>query len=1112
MILVPRACAPCKLMQLLFPCVVHALGRAPFHASSLQGNRCIPWFFVPSLSLAMRFCQALPLRLGGRSDSWRRGSLHRCPGPQSVFCRPAPECVSYHFANFLQEGSLLSQMAYAVCYSVTTAPRRPRSQGLTHRSGQPGPSMSLRRVALRGRATFGPTCPWSGLVRLGLGIRDSPLQEGLEIFGASLSRPAPVALDLGRECWTLQLGALAVSCTFCKFQHVVGRSLANLEQQLSVLPFVPCRDSNPLASWLSVCQVTLCPGCSCTPLLQAFARLASGFGAFQRPFRWPSAVLVGGVDLCTLSSAGSCPEGFPCLALGQQSRSMLYISEVHLLGMAGRRGCLQLVRAISSRLQWLLPVLALGQLSAWVRAALLPSIRSCPCKPCPSGLHRLSAPLCVALPFSVSLDCTLAFEPSAKFRFFLLPFAARCFVRSQFIHCLGRALYRMCLGRSIHAIQSLPFCVATQANTVLAVLCLARLAVSLGPVSCLCALCTPGTRQLSALPCVALLLRSMPERNACTEPPAQFRLFPSLLAARRCVRAQFTPRRGRTLCRMWSSLSRRAEWSFPLLATRRLSAMWLVLCLVQPALRDVQPAVPSVSHIGLIQLSSYPALLKTRDPLARTWNCYAGVRVGEASHPGPTRSQPTLHQLWGRTPSSPEPAPPDCCSGDRKAVDSLRVVVVNPTAVLDKEHALHTCRAHVLFLAETSATAGTQVGVGANLAKLGYSTFWSKPVAPHATPSGQPESRRGCAGGAAVVTTLRAHHPFAEVDEFLMATQRVAVSTVRFGLLAVRAVAVYGYPANHADALEKNQELFSAVFSYLAPIRGPVLVGGDFNCDVTALPCWAAYQSAGYHELHQLHAVRFGVKLPNTCRGATAWDSILLSTSMVSLYQGAHVDTASHTFDAHAPVVASFACPHRPMALQKWRLPHSWVHLEPDPALVDQFYAQPCQVASQVERAKRDGNLAAAFELWGRKWERAVHKALQASDPATPSGSPGSGLPRSYRGRCKPRSRAFVPVPASAPSGRQGTSTPRKKPFPWLPGKRQDRSAGWRHLSEVWLAMSPKDASLIRVPPSLLSGLPFAVPEVTRQVSGSGRFAWHTLPSFQLNCQSSHGSEICTVL
>ena len=106
-----------------------------------------------------------------------------------------------------------------------------------------------------------------------------------------------------------------------------------------------------------------------------------------------------------------------------------------------------------------------------------------------------------------------------------------------------------------------------------------------------------------------------------------------------------------------------------------------------------------------------------------------------------------------------------------------------------------------------------------------------------------------------------------------MATQRVAVSTVCFGLLAVRTVAVYGYPANHVDALEKNQELFSAVFSYLAPIRGPVLVGGDFNCDVTALPCWAAYQSAGYHELHQLQAARFGVKLPNTCRGATAWDS-----------------------------------------------------------------------------------------------------------------------------------------------------------------------------------------------------------------------------------------------
>ena len=214
----------------------------------------------------MRFCQALPLRLGGRLDSWRRGSLHRCPGPQSVFCRPAPGCVSHRSANSFQEGLSLSQMAYAVCYSVTTAPRRPCSQGLINRSGPPGSFMGFRRAALRGWASFGPPCPWPGLGRLGLGIRDMPSQEGLAIFGASLPRPAPAALDLGWEYWTLQPGALVVSCAFRKLQHVeADRPLTSLAQQPAASLSVLCRVSDPLALWLSVRQSALCPGCLAPP-------------------------------------------------------------------------------------------------------------------------------------------------------------------------------------------------------------------------------------------------------------------------------------------------------------------------------------------------------------------------------------------------------------------------------------------------------------------------------------------------------------------------------------------------------------------------------------------------------------------------------------------------------------------------------------------------------------------------------------------------------------------------------------------------------------------------------------------------------------------------------
>ena len=70
-----------------------------------------------------------------------------------------------------------------------------------------------------------------------------------------------------------------------------------------------------------------------------------------------------------------------------------------------------------------------------------------------------------------------------------------------------------------------------------------------------------------------------------------------------------------------------------------------------------------------------------------------------------------------------------------------------------------------------------------------------------------------------MLTTMVAHTPFVFVDLALWDTQRVAFATVRFGALAVRTVAVYGYPSNHPDAAEKNQCLFAELLSYLGTVK-----------------------------------------------------------------------------------------------------------------------------------------------------------------------------------------------------------------------------------------------------------------------------------------------------
>ena len=429
----------------------------------------------------------------------------------------------------------------------------------------------------------------------------------------------------------------------------------------------------------------------------------------------------------------------------------------------------------------------------------------------------------------------------------------------------------------------------------------------------------------------------------------------------------------------------------------------------------------SLDRMGCtVHMMHFGAVLFARPP--PPW--WQAVRFGEASNPGPAgNSRTTLHSFWSSQSSAGAADTTPKQSSPVKG-DSLKVVVANPTAVLSKEAELCALQAHVLVLSETSATAQTQLTVASSMAARGFRSFWSCPVEPHYTPAGQPESRRGCAGGTAVLSTLASHYPFAPVAEDLWGTQRMSSATVRFGVLAVRVVAVYGFPANHPDAADKNQLLFSQVLQYVSAVRGPVLVGGDFNCDLTSLPCWGAWCEAGYQELHSLYAHRFGRSLPPTCKDATAWDTLLMSPTMVSLFEGAEVHTDSHFFDAHAPVTARFTAPARPPETRRWRLPEIWMSLQPDQHRVARCYQSLSAEDAALQEARRKGDLPRAFECWGRKWEQAVHFALKEAHQADPVASPCQGLPRKCRGRCRPRTRKATQTPASSRPGRAGDFNP----------------------------------------------------------------------------------------
>ena len=474
---------------------------------------------------------------------------------------------------------------------------------------------------------------------------------------------------------------------------------------------------------------------------------------------------------------------------------------------------------------------------------------------------------------------------------------------------------------------------------------------------------------------------------------------------------------------------------------------------------------------------------------------FVGVRVGEAANPGPAVSRPaTLLEAWNLK------APVAVTDND----GTLRVAVLNPTAILGKTSELLSLNSEVLLISETSAVASTQVTLSKQMRAHGNRCFWSPPVASHSTGSRAQPSRRGHAAGTAVMARVRSHALFEPVPDVLLDSQRYAEACVKVGALSVHVASVYGFPANRPQAGDLNHDLLASVLQHLGRSRLPVLLGGDFNCDVRSLPVWRSFQEAGFQELHSLFEQLSGRRLPPTCRESTSWDTMLLSPPLVKLFINAWVESNSALFDSHSPVIATFKAPGSLLVLRRWRLPVPWTELRPDPHQVSTSYAMLSQARPCGLECLAAESLDSAFQQWASDWEEAVHLALRASHHADPAKQPSNGLPRKCRGRCQPRTRSYCLSPLLAKPGRHGDFNPQADASTVLARQhtRQVRRvesllrhlravAGGRDFSGSFWSLSQQWQAIIRGP-----GYPPSFPEWVLQVAHFHEFPM-TLPSVE---------------
>ena len=353
-------------------------------------------------------------------------------------------------------------------------------------------------------------------------------------------------------------------------------------------------------------------------------------------------------------------------------------------------------------------------------------------------------------------------------------------------------------------------------------------------------------------------------------------------------------------------------------------------------------------------------------------------------------------------------------------------------------------------------------------------------VAAHQNVDNDRPSLRGCAVGCAVWSRFPLRPPFQDLPAEAASTQRACVAFTRIGALHVRCVAVYGWPANHAQAKERNEALMLQVLALISDGGLPTLIAGDFNVRPQSLPCWPSFRALGFQEANELWSGRGHAELPPTCKGSTRHDTALIPPVLLPLLVKISVDVDSWDFDAHAPMQLTFHVPGRAPCRSVWRKPRCWMEFQPS---ADKVHAAYQATAGHLDDSINAGQTVeyvdTAFQSWASLLENAVDRAMAQQHAENPILFPAASLPKSHRGRCvyrheKKRRSLLL-------RSELGTATliRPKKPSQSKPAPAPSRSGGCA-LFESHMCILGGVTSWLR------NGMPFAVPVGMGRVSRSG--------------------------
>eukprot|EP00438_Fugacium_kawagutii_P006260 Skav225533 [mRNA] locus=scaffold144:568552:573362:- [translate_table: standard] len=219
--------------------------------------------------------------------------------------------------------------------------------------------------------------------------------------------------------------------------------------------------------------------------------------------------------------------------------------------------------------------------------------------------------------------------------------------------------------------------------------------------------------------------------------------------------------------------------------------------------------------------------------------------------------------------------------------------------------------------------------------------------------------------------------------------------------LEIQVCTIYGFPSSVTQSKQRTNELLTHAIHQAALTSMPTIFAGDLNHPVDNLQVMTQLRAQGYRTIQDIYLERTGHNLDPTFGTSTSNDTAILSPQLCALVQDIWVDN-DKWLSGHNPLCFTMDIPSKGLHHMQWKLPQSWLPLEPDAEEVAKHYHSSPWMNSQHPGLH-------PLQAWAVSTEQAVHHALKVQHAKDPVRWPVNGLPRAYRGRCQPRKLVQVP-------------------------------------------------------------------------------------------------------